>query len=176
VKIVSTFCPLANATQDWKEGLDVNNFVKGILVGVGVGLLVAPLSGQETRRVLRERYDEWRDSLPEDSRVNQYANQVSERVSQTKENLQQYAEQAVSAVKDKSNTLGNKAQQYAGQAVSKVKDTGNTLSDKAQQSAQQTKQMGQDADNKAKQSGSARTGSSPATRIMPETNTNTSQD
>ena len=173
---MSAVCPLANVAQDWKEGLDVNNFIKGILVGVGVGLLVAPLSGQETRRVLRERYTEWRDSLPEDSRVNQYANQVSERVSQTKENLQHYTDQAVSAVKDKSSTLGNKAQQYAGQAVSKVKDTGSTLGDKAQQSVQQMKQTGQDVDTKAKQAGSARTGGNSATRIMPETNTNTSRD
>jgi len=33
----------------------MNSFTKGMLVGVGVGLLIAPLSGRETRRLLAER-------------------------------------------------------------------------------------------------------------------------
>jgi len=125
----------------------MKNFTKGILVGVSVGLLFAPLSGEETRRVLKERFAEWRNSLPEDSRLNQYAQQVTQRVEQTKDNLQTYAQQAVSKVKDTSNILGNKTQQ----------------------SIHEVKQTGQDIANKTKQNvTSARSGSSANTRVMPE--------
>lgn len=127
----------------------MNSFTKGVLVGIGVGLLFAPVSGEETRRVLKERFVEWRNSLPEDSRLNQYTQQVSERVSQTKENLQNYAQQA----------------------VSKVRDTSNTLTNKAQQSIQQAKQAGQDMAERTRQSvSSVQSGASPTSRIMPEAN------
>lgn len=133
----------------------MKNFTKGILVGVGVGLLFAPLRGEETRRVLKERFNEWRNSLPEDSRINQYANQVSNRVEQTRGNLQNYAQQA----------------------ISKVKDTGNTLSNKAQQSTREVKESGQDIANKTKQNvSSARTGGPSTTRVMPESNNPRTQE
>ena len=38
----------------------MNSFVKGLLVGVGIGLIVAPMRGEEMRRLLRERFDEVR--------------------------------------------------------------------------------------------------------------------
>lgn len=128
----------------------MNNFVKGVLFGAGVSLLFAPLSGKETRRVIKERYTEWRDSLSEDSRLHQYTQQVTDRVAQTKGNLQNYAQEAVARVKDTSNTLG----------------------DKAQQSIQQVKQTGQEIASKAKQSTSSNSGrpaGSAATRIIPDT-------
>ncbi|HET8844132.1 MAG TPA: YtxH domain-containing protein [Ktedonobacteraceae bacterium] len=133
----------------------MKSFTKGILVGVGVGLLFAPLRGEETRRVIKERFTEWRNSLPEDSRINQYARQVSNRVEQTKGNLQNYAQQA----------------------VSKVKDTSNTLGDKTQQSMREVKQSGQDIANKTKQNiPSARSGGPSSTRVTPETNSTLSQE
>jgi gas vesicle protein len=133
----------------------MNNFTKGILVGVGVGFLFAPLSGEETRRMIKNRYTEWRNSLPEDSRLNQYTQQITDRVTQTRGNLQNYAQQA----------------------VSKMKDTGSTLGNKAQQSVQQAKQTGQGMMDKTKQSiNSGRSGSSPATRVMPETDSNISRE
>jgi gas vesicle protein len=143
----------------------LNNFTKGILVGVGVGLLVAPLSGKETRDLLRRRFNEWRDSLPEDSLVNQYMAQVSDKMSQAKGNLQGYAQQAVNKVKDTGNAWSDKAQQYAGQAVDKVKDTSSTLGNKAWQT-------GQDVANRAKQV--VRSGGDTSTSLneTPETNNN----
>jgi gas vesicle protein len=124
----------------------LNNFIKGVLVGVGIGLLVAPVSGDETRRIIRESFIEWRNSLPEDSRLNQYTQQVSERVAQTRENLQNYAQQA----------------------ASKVKDTSSTLSNKAQQSVQQARQTGQEVVDRAKQSAARSSGTSSSTRVVPE--------
>ena len=89
----------------------MNNFTKGILIGVGVGLLIAPFSGEETRRVLGERIAELRNGLPETGQA--YVRQVSERVSQTGENLRDYAQQAVTRVKDTGSTLGDLAQRSA---------------------------------------------------------------
>src|SRR5579864_1135742 len=89
----------------------MNNFTKGILFGVGVGLLIAPLSGEETRRRIVGRFNELRGSLPESGQ--EYVRQVSGRVSQTGDSLRGYAQQAVSAVKDTGSTLGDLAQRSA---------------------------------------------------------------
>ena len=153
----------------------MNNFTKGILLGVGVGLLVAPLSGQETRRLLAERVQEWRNSLPEDSRINQYADQVSDRVTSTKENWRGYAQQVVSKAKDTGSSLSNKAVQSGQEMASKAKQTSMEMANKAKQSSQdmanKARQAGQNTTNKARQganfSGSGSNGAS--TRVIPET-------
>lgn len=103
----------------------MKTFTKGVLVGVGVGLLVAPMTGEEMRRLLNQRFTEFRNSLPDDT--NEYVRQVTERVSQTGENLRGYAQQAVSMVKDTSNSLGSIAQRSAQE----VKQTSQDLADKA---------------------------------------------
>ena len=122
-------------------------FVRGMLVGVGIGLLVAPMRGEEMRRMLQQRFQELRGYLPENDQLNQYVSQVSDRVSQTSGNLKDYAQQAASRVKDTSSTLSD----LASQATSKVKDTGSTLGDLAQQSASEVKQTGQDVAQTTKQ-------------------------
>lgn len=107
----------------------MKRFVRGMIIGVGIGLLVAPMKGEDMRRLLRERFEELRGYLPENEQLNQYVQQVSDRVTQT------------------SNTLKD----YAQQAVSKVKDTGSTLGDLAQKSTQQVKQAGQDVADTTRQ-------------------------
>lgn len=98
----------------------MNSFTKGVLVGLGVGLLIAPMTGEEMRKLMNERFTVLRDSLPEDA--NAYVQQIGARVSQTGGNLRDYAQQA----------------------VSKMKDTGSTLGGLVQQSAQEVKQTSQD--------------------------------
>ncbi len=107
----------------------MKRFVRGMLVGIGIGMLVAPMKGEEMRNLLRQRFEELRNSLPENEQLNQYVQQVSDRVSQTS-----------SILKD-----------YAQQAASKVKDTGTTLGDLAQKTTQQVKQAGQDVADTTKQ-------------------------
>ena len=43
----------------------MGRFFRGFLIGVGIGLLVAPLRGEDMRRLLSERYVELRDTLPD---------------------------------------------------------------------------------------------------------------
>lgn len=97
----------------------MNNFLKGILLGVGIGLLVAPMRGEEMRNLVKERFGELQGYLPENEQLNQYTRQVSDRVSQTADNLKGYAQQAASTVKSTANSLSTTAKN----AASDVKDT-----------------------------------------------------
>jgi len=122
----------------------MNNFTKGILVGVGIGLLFAPVKGEEARRALSARLAELRNSLPENAQLNLYVRQVSDRVSQTSENLRDYAQQAVSKVKEAGNSLGDLAQQSVGE----VKQTGKDVVDKTKKiSSSTTKVIAEDSRN-----------------------------
>ena len=114
----------------------MNSFVKGVLVGVGIGLIVAPMKGEEMRRMLSERFQEFRGYLPENEQMNQYMHQVSDRVSQTSDDLKGYAQQAASKVKDTGNTLGSLAQQ----AATSVKQTSQDVAGTAKQAATSAKQ------------------------------------
>jgi gas vesicle protein len=116
----------------------MKGFVRGILVGVGIGLLVAPMTGEEMRRQLGERIATLRSYLPEDAnaQLNQYTQQVSERVAQTGSNLKGYAQQAVSKVKETGGTLGDLAQK----AGSDVKQTARDTADITKQNVSSAKQ------------------------------------
>jgi len=114
----------------------MNSFVKGILVGVGIGLVVAPMRGDEMRRLLSERFEEMRGYLPENEQMNQYVQQVTDRVSQTSSDLKDYAQQAVSKVKETGGNLGDLAQQ----ATTTVKQTGQDVAGTTKQAASSAKQ------------------------------------
>ena len=125
----------------------MNSFVRGMLVGVGIGLLVAPMRGEEMRRLVGERLQELRGYLPENEQLNQYVQQVSERVSQASGNLSDLAQQATSKVKETGSQLGDLAQQ----ATSKVRDTGSQLGNLGQQATSTVRQTGQDVADTTKQ-------------------------
>ena len=120
----------------------MKRFITGLLLGVGIGLLVAPMRGEETRRQLAERFAEMRGYLPENEQFNEYVQQVTGRVSQTSSNLKDYAQQAVSKVKDTGSTLGElgqKAGTDVKQASQDVVDTTKQTVKSARQSAQTDK-------------------------------------
>jgi len=114
------------------------NFVRNVLIGVGIGLLVAPMRGEELRRMIAARLQEAQNSLPENSQLKQYTQQVSDRVSQGAQDLKSYAQQAASEVKNSASNLGN----IANNATDTVKQTGQDVADTTKQnvnSAQQPK-------------------------------------
>src|SRR6266699_2530432 len=121
----------AMLTTARKERLRMNSFVKGMLFGVGVGLLVAPMRGEEMRRLLRERFEELRANLPENEQLNQYVQQVSDRVSQTSSTLKDYAQQAAAKMQSTASDLRGLAQQ----AGSEVKQTGQDVDGATKQAA-----------------------------------------
>ncbi len=107
----------------------MGRFLNGVLVGIGVGFLLAPVEGREMRRLVQQRYEQLRSNLPEKEQVMQTGKLVAANLSQT-----------ASTVKD-----------VAQQAATKAQETGGALSDLAQQSAQKVKQTGQDALDATKQ-------------------------
>ena len=138
----------------------MKSFLRGMLFGVGIGLLVAPMRGEEMRRLVGERLQELRGYLPENEQLNQYVQQVSDRVSQASGNLSDLAQQASSKVKETGSQLGGMAQQ----ASSKVKETGSQLGSLGKQATTEVRQTAQDTTDTAKQAvRSAKQGASTST-------------
>ncbi len=125
----------------------MKSFIRGMLFGVGIGLLVAPMRGEEMRRLVGERLQELRGYLPENEQLNQYVQQVSDRVSQASGNLSDLAVQATSKVKETGSQLGDLAQQ----ASSKMKETGSQLGTLGQQATETVRQTAQVTADTAKQ-------------------------
>jgi gas vesicle protein len=89
----------------------MNRFVTGLLIGVGVvaGLIVLLTRGSKTQSFLRERLQQVRGTLPEPEHVQQYAQQVADRVSQAAGDVKDTAQQAMKKVKNVGSDLGDKA-------------------------------------------------------------------
>ncbi len=106
-----------------------NNFLRNVLIGVGIGLLIAPMRGEELRKMIGERFQQMQGSLPENSQLRRYTQQVSDRVSQGAQNLKTYAQQASNEVQSSAGNLSN----IATKAGSEVKQTGQDVADKTKQ-------------------------------------------
>ena len=119
----------------------MKRFITGLLLGLGIGLLVAPMRGEETRRQLAERFAEMRGYLPENEQFNDYVQQVTGRVTQTSSNLKDYAQQAVSKVKDTGSALGEIGQK----ASADVKQAGQDVVDTTKQTVKSARQNAQTA-------------------------------
>jgi len=128
-----------DTSQGLQKGTLMKGFITGLLLGLGVGILIAPMRGEETRRQLAERFAEMRGYLPENEQFNEYVQQVSGRVSQTGSNLKDYAQQAVSKVKDTGSTLGELGQK----ASADVKQAGQDVVDTTKQTVKSAKQSAQ---------------------------------
>jgi gas vesicle protein len=117
----------------------MNKFVKGMLVGIGIGLLVAPMKGEETRRKIGERIQQLRAYLPEGDQLNSYKQQVSERVSQTTDSLKGYAQQAASTVKSGAKSTVSSLSEIAQNATSITKQTGKDIADTTRETVSSVK-------------------------------------
>jgi gas vesicle protein len=102
----------------------MGRFFRGFLIGVGVGLLVAPMRGEDMRRLISERYVELRNTLPDNEQLRQAGQQFTSGISQTASQLKDYSQQAASKVKVTSSSLGDMAKQATQQTTQNVKQTG----------------------------------------------------
>ncbi len=102
----------------------MGRFFRGLLIGAGIGLLVAPMKGEDLRRLISERYVELRDALPDNEQLRQAGQQFATGISQTASQLKDYSQQAASKVKETSSSLGDLAQQAKQQTTQTVKQTG----------------------------------------------------
>lgn len=112
----------------------MNKFAKGLLFGVGIGLLVAPMRGEELRKLVGERVNELRGYLPQNEQIEAYKQQISDRVSQTAGTLKDYAQQAASTVRSTASNLGDIAQNATSTVKSSGKDIIDTTRDAANSS------------------------------------------
>ena len=119
----------------------MGRFVNGVLIGVGIGLLIAPMRGEEMQRLVRQRYQQLRSNLPEKEQVMQAGQQVAANLSQTASTLKGAAQQAASKVQETGGALGNLAQQTAQQA----RQTGRDALNDTGQAVQSVNEQGQSA-------------------------------
>lgn len=102
----------------------MNRFVKGMLLGIGIGLFIAPMRGEEMRKKIGERIQQYKGYLPEGEQLVLYKQQVTERVSQTTDSLKGYAQQAASTVKTSAKSTASNLSDIAQNATSTIKQTG----------------------------------------------------
>ncbi len=76
----------------FSSGSVLLSFLLGGMVGAGLALLLAPQSGQETRRKIRELADEAKEKASE------YAGSAKERVKSTLEKGKEFFEEKKSAI------------------------------------------------------------------------------
>lgn len=104
----------------------MGRFLNGVLVGIGIGLLVAPLKGEEMRRLMSQRYEELRSSLPDNEQLKQAGQQVASSASQTASKVKDYAQQAASQVKAAGSNVGDLAQQASREVKNSAQDVAST--------------------------------------------------
>jgi gas vesicle protein len=99
----------------------MGSFTNGVLVGVGISLLFAPQTGQETRRFLRERLSYVRGIPPENEELKEQMQQMTERVQEVQQQATQVAQ------------MGSAVQNYAEETAQGANAVQRDLRDIAQQ-------------------------------------------
>jgi gas vesicle protein len=125
----------------------MGRLMNGVLIGIGIGLLVAPMKGEEMRRLVSQRYEELRSNLPDNEQLKQAGQQVASGVSQTASKVKDYAQQATSQVK----TAGSNADDLTQQATGGVKNTAQDFASTTKQTATSMKQSATASDQGAEE-------------------------
>src|SRR5258708_1934555 len=63
----------------------MGRFLRNVLIGIGIGLLIAPMPGEELRRLLSERFQGVLRSLSEDEQLKRYTQQFTGKPSNSAE-------------------------------------------------------------------------------------------
>jgi gas vesicle protein len=115
-----------NHTKGWHP---MNKFAKGMLLGIGVGLLIAPMKGEETRKKIGEWFLQLKGCVPEKGQLESYKQQIAGCVSQATDSLKGYAQEAASTVKTSAQSTATNLSEVAQNAASTIKQTGKTVAD-----------------------------------------------
>jgi gas vesicle protein len=98
----------------------MGSFTNGTLVGLGISLFLAPMKGEEMRRLLAERIRYLRGIPPENPELKQSVAQMSERVQQAEEQAiqmhtaaQDFAQETTTRANVIQSDLSNAKQQTA---------------------------------------------------------------
>ena len=112
----------------------MSRFLNGVLVGVGIGLLIAPMKGDEMRRLARERYEELRSNLPEQEQLKQTRQQMAAGLSQMTSTVKDAAQQAA----DKARQTGQGVASSAKKTAAPVKQAEPPTTTAADEGAEET--------------------------------------
>lgn len=85
----------------------------GTAVGVGLGLLYAPQSGEKTRKQLKDEADHLQDNL--NKKYKETSSQLNSFASEAKKNIEEKLEQTFSNVNNKADDMLNKLEGELGE-------------------------------------------------------------
>ena len=110
-----------------KKGNGFGKFLTGVAIGVGIGILFAPKSGEETRRELKEKFDELYEKV-KDIKIEDVKEAITKKVQEIKDGIADLDREKVAAiakekaqkVKVKAEELYTTAKEKATPAVQKV--------------------------------------------------------
>jgi gas vesicle protein len=112
----------------------MGRFIRGLLIGSILGLVLAPMRGRELRQLLSERVQGLLGYLPDSSSVKQSAQQIVDQASQVASNVKSNVQQAMPQFKNVKDQLSDTVQQ----TTSKIRQTGKDTADAVQQRTSST--------------------------------------
>ena len=100
------------------------NFVLGVGIGVGLGMLFSPNTGEENRRIVKEKASEVKDKIKntdlnevKDNLVNQYEKLKDELKDMDAEKAKKIAKEKITALTEKTNELLAAAKEKADPVI-----------------------------------------------------------
>jgi gas vesicle protein len=108
----------------------MNNFMKGLLVGAGIGLLCAPMKGEEMRQRIGERFNDLGQrlqQLKENEQFNEYSQKLGTQINSTTHNIRSYARQASDSIKQSAQQWKQNQEQKAALKANKAERTLNPV-------------------------------------------------
>ncbi len=127
-------------SRDKKLGL--GKFVLGAAVGAGIGVLLAPKSGSETRKELKTKFDEFVEQI-KNLKVDDVKKEFDQKLKEIKKELAELdKEKVLEIAKEKGNDAKKKAQELVELAKEKgtpvLKKTAEDILDKVIKVSQET--------------------------------------
>ena len=94
-----------------KNGNGFGKFLTGVAIGVGIGILFAPKSGEETRRELKEKFDELYEKI-KDIKIEDVRLAITKKIQEIKDGIADLDREKVAAIaKEKAAKIKAKAEE-----------------------------------------------------------------
>ena len=106
--------------SDRRRGNGFGKFLTGVAIGVGIGILFAPKSGEETRKELKEKFDELYEKI-KDIKIEDVRLAITKKVQEIKDGIADLDREKVAAIaKEKAAKIKAKAEELYTTAKEKA--------------------------------------------------------
>ena len=106
--------------SDRRRGNGFGKFLTGVAIGVGIGILFAPKSGEETRKELKEKFDELYEKI-KDIKIEDVRLAITKKVQEIKDGIADLDREKVAAIaKEKAAKIKTKAEELYTTAKEKA--------------------------------------------------------